>query len=142
MSICPSCSRHTERASPHAHLTHEYYEVLIKPLRHVAERCGYALAVHGSLNFDIDLVACPWRDTCVDAGTLAESIRKAAEQIIGLCYIRDHELKTAPTQKPCGRLAWSFYLNFGAGPYIDLSVMPKVRTPEEVVDKQGGIKCK
>lgn len=122
MSICILCKRHHERPSPHAHLTREYYEVLIKPLRHVAERCGYALAVHGSLNYDIDLVACPWRDNPIDAASLAETIRKTAEAIIGIAEIRESD--KLPEKKPCGRLGWSFYL--GGGPYIDLSVMPVV----------------
>lgn len=123
MSICQICHHHEERASPHARLTREYYRVLIRPLRHVAERCGYALAVHGSLNFDIDLIACPWRDTAISAEHLAENIRKTAEVIIGQCFIAPHEQKTLPEKKPCGRLGWSFHL--GGGPYIDLSVMPK-----------------
>ncbi len=75
MSLCPNCERRVERPAPHAAMTREYYDVLIKALRHVAYRCGYALATHGSLGFDIDLIACPWRDSCIDADSLAEEIR-------------------------------------------------------------------
>lgn len=124
MSKCPMCQGRAERAAPHAAMTREYYGVLIKPLRHVAERCGYALGVHGSLGFDIDLIACPWRDGCVGAAYLAEELRKTAAVIIGICEARNAD---QPSQKPCGRLAWTFYLVHKgmAGPYIDLSVMPK-----------------
>lgn len=128
MSICPNCERRVERAAPHAAMTREYYEVLIKALRHVAYRCGYALATHGSLGFDIDLVACPWRDSCVDAIYLAEEIRKTAERIIGVAEVWMRDKDRLPQKKPCGRLAWSFYLVHEGcgyqGPYIDLSVMP------------------
>jgi hypothetical protein len=122
LSICQICKRHQERPSPHAHLTQEYYRALIRALRHVAERYGYALAVHGSLKYDIDLVACPWRDSACSPESLAEAIRKAAEAIVGQCFIAPHETKTLPEKKPCGRLGWAFHL--GGGPYIDLSVMP------------------
>lgn len=124
MSICQVCHQNNKRPSAHSHLTKEFYEVLILPLKYVAERCGYALATHGSLGFDIDLVACPWRDHCVDADYLAEELRKTAEQIIGVA--RKQEGDPNPTKKPCGRLAYSFYLCAPGdrGPYIDLSVMP------------------
>jgi hypothetical protein len=61
-------------------MTREYFEVLIKALRHVAYRHGYAIAQHGSLGFDIDLVACPWRDSCTDPSSVAEAIRSTAEK--------------------------------------------------------------
>ena len=111
-------------------MTHEYWNILQKPLRHVAQRCGYALAQHGSLSFDIDLIAVPWRDSAVNAAHLVEEIRKAAEIIIGLCVIRERDkaIGHAPEKKPCGRLAWSLYLvpddPAFLGPYLDLSVFP------------------
>lgn len=131
MSICDICHARTERPAPHAARTREYYDILIKPLRYVAYRCGYALAVHGSLGFDIDLVACPWRDTAISAQHLAEEIRSTAEKIIGICKIWKKDEGRLPEKKPCGRLGWSFYLvqeDCGQlGPYIDLSVMPIVK---------------
>jgi hypothetical protein len=123
MSICQLCQRKSKRPSPHAHLTREYFEVLISALRHVAWRHGYALATHGSLSYDIDLIACPWRDSAVAPQHLADAIRKAAEAIIGEAFVAEHDKGRLPEKKPCGRLAWSLHL--GGGPYIDLSVMPK-----------------
>src|SRR2546423_1009621 len=99
MSICQVCRHHEERPSPHARMTREYFRVLIRPLRHVAERCGYAIAVHGSLNYDIDLVACPWRENAISPHSLAEEIRLTAERIIGQCFIAAHEVKTLPEKK-------------------------------------------
>lgn len=131
MSICGLCKSRAERPAPHEHMTREYFDILIRPLRYVAYRCGYALAVHGSLKFDIDLVACPWRDSAVAAEYLAEEIRSTAEKIIGTCKIWKKDEGRLPEKKPCGRLGWSFYLvEEGCellGPYIDLSVMPIVR---------------
>lgn len=126
MSICQLCQSKAERPAPHAARTREYFDVLIKPLRHVAYRYGYALAQHGSLSFDIDLIACPWRDSCAPAASLVAALRETAQAVIGIAEIRDPD--PGPTKKPCGRLAWSIYLvpEPYEGPYIDLSVMPAV----------------
>lgn len=123
MSICPTCYQKKDRPCSYEDRTREFFDVLMPALRFRARSCGYALAVHGSLKTDIDLVACPWRESCVDAAYLAEEIRKTAEQVIGTADARGQ----GPTEKPCGRLAWSFHLQpIGCdGPYIDLSVMPR-----------------
>lgn len=95
-------------------------------LRHVAYRCGYALAVHGSLKTDIDLIAAPWRDAAISADSLVEKLRACVEVVIGTARMR--EADPNPTKMPCGRLSWSLYLQPEGveGPYIDLSVMPMV----------------
>ncbi len=112
-----------KRPDRRAEMCQEYYDVLIAALRFAAYRYGYALAVHGSLKRDIDLIACPWRDTAPDAASLAAEIKKVTEAIIGTA--RTREADPNPTKMPCGRLAWSFYLTHeDEGPYIDLSVMP------------------
>lgn len=113
-----------------AELCDEYYRALIEALRHVAYRCGYALAVHGSLKRDIDLIACPWRDTAISAAGLIEDLQKAAEVIVGTARIREVDRASGqPEKKPCGRLAWSLYLTHDDnGPYLDISVMPKGAT--------------
>lgn len=126
MAICIRCQAREQRPCSYTARTRECYRAMIAALRHVAERCGYAIAVHGSLKTDIDLLAVPWRDSAASAGYLAEEIRKTAEQIIGTARIRSGD--KAPEQKPCGRLAWMFYLQPEGieGPYIDLSVIGKL----------------
>jgi hypothetical protein len=128
MAICDSCRHTKERPCTYTAWTREYFRVLIRALRHVAKRHGYALAVHGSLKTDIDLIAVPWREGAVSAHSVSEAIRETTEQIIGSARIRDVDKAVgSPTKKPCGRLAWSFYLSADEsipGPYIDLSVMP------------------
>lgn len=128
MSICQKCQAR-QRPCEYADRTREFHRAMIVALKHVAYRCGYALAVHGSLKTDIDLLAAPWRDSAISAHALAEEIRLTAERIIGFARIRDVDKDRLPEHKPCGRLAWSFYLQPEgiAGPYIDLSVMPIVR---------------
>lgn len=111
----------------------EYYDALIAALRHVAYRCGYALAVHGSLKRDIDLIAVPWRETAVGADYLVGEIVKVCEIVIGTARFRDVDSDRLPERKACGRLAWSIYLSHrDDGPYIDISVVPKGVTVPEV----------
>ena len=110
-------------ANHHFERCREMADILIIPLREVARRHGYALAVHGSLSYDIDLIACPWRDLATSSRSLAEAIYKAVEAINGTASI------SGPENKPHGRVAWSIHL--GGGPYIDLSVMPTSAEKED-----------
>jgi hypothetical protein len=97
------------------------YVESIEHLRRRARELGYALAVHGSLARDIDLLACPWTDEAVSADELAEAIRKQAELSSGCKVYQRHD---NPGHKPHGRLAYTLIYAHGQT-YIDLSVMPR-----------------
>lgn len=131
---------------PCSHDSRPLYEQLIGPLREVARQLGYALAVHGTLKRDIDLIACPWTSHAVSARALAKAIQHKAREIVGCAessrsesrssnpkYFRDGLSGFAPTvgliqAKPHGRRSWAFHLTPNQdGPYIDLSVMPRRR---------------
>ena len=106
----------------------------------VARSHGYALAIHGTLTCDLDLIAVPWTVEATDATTLKnvlmahivacgyddllrrECPHLTEDQITQLCE-RSEETKAA-TKKPHGRMAWNLYLH--AGVKIDLSVMPRI----------------
>lgn len=108
----------------------EKYELLIGPLRERARELGYALAVHGTLKRDIDLLACPWTEQAVPAVELAEALRVVAEKVNGFAApneleVDEYFMEGSPGAKAHGRLSWTFHL--GGGPYIDLSVMPRIR---------------
>lgn len=114
---------------PCDHDSYPIYRTLIEPLRARARELGYALAVHGTLKRDIDLLACPWVAEAVEAKVLAEELRLVALKIHGAAYMSGKESEDpyhqdgCPGAKPWGRLCWTFYL--GGPSYIDLSVMPK-----------------
>ena len=97
------------------------YVGLIDPMRKVARHLGYALAVHGSLARDIDLIAVPWIDDAVEpaalVGALIEVIKGFDKN--GFAFVD----KDCPRLKPHGRLAWS--IHFTGGGYFDLGVMPR-----------------
>ena len=108
----------------------------------VARLHGYALAIHGTVTADLDLVAVPWTETAAQA----EVVKDALMHHIGACGYADllrrescltethieeimggkeSRLASGAEQKPHGRLSWNLYLE--AGTKVDLSVMPLIK---------------
>jgi hypothetical protein len=102
-------------------------------LREVAREHGYALAVHGSLARDLDLLACPWIEHARPAEELAESLRKKLELCTGEKW---YAHQNDPGAKPHGRLAWNFVPGCGGGMFVDLSIMPLAVTCAATAIKQ------
>jgi hypothetical protein len=103
------------------------YVALYPMLQQIARRHGYALAVHGSLHRDFDLVAIPWVEEASDALTLIRAIKKATRTVIHNEQMDSHFKDCRPTEKPHGRVAYSLHVtNSGMyGGYLDISIMPK-----------------
>lgn len=98
------------------------YAWLLPRLRDAAREHGYALAAHGSMARDLDLIACPWTDEAADAETLIEALRAA----VGGTVWPGFDAPNRVTPKPHGRLAYSIYFAPECfGPYLDVSVMPR-----------------
>lgn len=81
----------------------------------LAELCrekGYALAIHGSLARDFDLVAIPWRDEVSSEAELLEAIQKtfAITKILG------------PETKEYGRVVYT--LCWMGEAFMDFSFFP------------------
>lgn len=122
MGVCEKCGGTAQREQGFARQTRRFADMLLPVLRHVAEQYGYALATHGSMAWDIDIVLCPWREKPCDAESVVKALHEVTKSV---CGDVDKELQ-APTCKPCGRLTWVIHLThyFGNGPYLDISVMP------------------
>ncbi len=89
-----------------------YAAALYPDLAQLFRKHGYALAVHGSLQRDFDLVAIPWTETpSTPEDILREIISKFAIRIIG-----------TETHKLHGRKAWSISIGHGDCA-LDLSFM-------------------
>ena len=95
------------------------YACLYPGLAETARRHGYALAIHGSLAKDLDLIAVPWTESASSAEVVVEAIKQHA----GACLTTGCASGN-PEQKPHGRIAW--HLSMEAGACVDLSVMPKM----------------
>lgn len=105
------------------------YVSMLPVLIRAAAAHGYALAIHGSLTRDLDLIAVPWTDEADGPEQLVQAIIEAAGGYLVERPKSDHFPGVRdPAQKPHGRLAWSIHL--GGGPYLDLSVMPRLPAGE------------
>ena len=91
-----------------------WYATMYIGMTSTARDHGYALAIHGSMQRDLDLIAVPWTANAVDREVLIEALVSRH----GLIRITAKE-----PIKPHGRRAYS--LSAGQDFYVDLSVMPR-----------------
>lgn len=108
-------------------------------MRKAARELGYALAIHGTMAFDIDVVVIPWTEEACDAETLIAALREACSQVTEMptyfwgmpCENPEYSVgddflleagKRPDSNKPHGRRSWSWQL--GGSAYVDCSVMP------------------
>lgn len=106
----------------------------------VARKHGYALAIHGTVTADLDLIACPWTDEAIPAVELkdammnhigacgyADLLRRESclteEQVLEVAALKEKRNADGSESKTHGRLAWNLYLYEGTK--VDLSVMPR-----------------
>lgn len=93
-------------------------DAILPAVREAAKFQGYAVAVHGSLKRDIDLIAVAWTDQAKEPDELVRVVQGAIGGILGNC------LRLAePTAKPHGRVAYTL-IHPGFAGEIDLSVIP------------------
>jgi len=90
-------------------------------LERLAWRHGYALALHGSMSRDLDIVAIPWTDDADGPEKLISSFRRF---VIGKGKVNFTVGK--PASKPHGRKAYVIPIGY-EGHYLDLSIMPRQR---------------
>lgn len=105
-----------------------FYAALFPQLVEIAKAHGYALAVHGTMHRDFDLIAVPWAAEATDSLALIKAL-KAATGTNTHSFECDHYWPDCnPTAKPHGRLAYSLHFTDrgGDGPYMDVSVMPRL----------------
>ncbi len=110
------------------------YVALYPTLLQVAKRHGYALAVHGSLHRDFDLIAVPWIEEASDPLTLIKAIKRATRTVTHNEGTDRYFKDCAPTKKPHGRVGYSLHVTDKGmyGGYLDISIMPRIK------EKKGG----
>jgi hypothetical protein len=109
------------------------YAALLPDIVKAGRDCGYAIAPHGSMARDFDLIAVPW----TNEATSAEQVIMRIMSVTGATMREqgrkrdDGEWETVRgdvgTDKPHGRRAWSLFLG-NSGMYLDVSVMPRIES--------------
>jgi hypothetical protein len=90
-----------------------YAAAMYPGLAAIFHRHGYALACHGSLARDFDLIAVPWAETVSDAAAVLKDVTtEYALTLVG-----------EPERKNHGRMAYTLSCGFGECA-IDLSFVP------------------
>lgn len=125
-----------------------FYACLYPALCDIAREHGYALAIHGTVATDLDLIAVPWTNEAIEAETLMLAIKDKLgafnyrEMLQHECgsWAKESEIDDMVTAeyarlaeprgthdcalKPHGRKAWNLYLQLGCK--VDLSIMPRI----------------
>jgi len=94
------------------------FAMYLQPMREVARKLGYAIALHGSLVNDMDVISVPWVEEACDRDALIKAI---AEEVQG-------RVEGEWTKMPHGR--WSRFIVASGATVIDFGVM-------ETRDKDG-----
>lgn len=93
------------------------YAALYPGLAKVTRAHGYALAVHGTLGRDMDLICVPWDEAPSDPAAVVKAITT------------EFHIKQVgePDTTHHGRERWTISIGFGEC-FIDLSFMPRIET--------------
>ncbi len=94
-----------------------FWVFLYPSLAEIARKHGYALAIHGSVGRDFDLIAVPWTEQPGDPSCVIRDIHEtyAVANVLG------------PYKKLHGRLVWSISIVGSGEVFLDLSFMPSVK---------------
>lgn len=109
------------------------YRELIPRIRAVAKRCGYGIAIHGSMRRDLDIMAMPWEKW---ARTPEWLVMQISKELLGYTAGRGELRKDGRRcNKPHGRLAYNIILASlwnkkwenkpWPNAFLDISVMPR-----------------
>jgi hypothetical protein len=108
------------------------HAVILPALVQVGVDCGYAVALHGSLRRDLDLIAVPWVKWAVPPKELVERLAR-------VCH---GKVISEPSRHPHGRLSFEIHLGeivqnqYNSDPYIDIGVFAPWEQPAVDADAQ------
>ncbi len=123
-----SPSQPAEKAVPN--LRPALYATLYMLMVPAARKLGYALAIHGSMVRDMDVVAIPWTGAAVSEKELVDSLISEFK----LYMISDADMDSE--RKHFGRRAYT--LGWDAGMSIDLSITPRYTASDLQAAREQG----
>jgi hypothetical protein len=101
------------------------YVMLWARMSEAARSCGYALAVHGTMSLDLDVVAIPWTAEAKSDEDVVRAMAEAVAERAG----SDLVIGGPNHHAPHGRVRWSIPYSaedgFTTAGYVNISVMPR-----------------
>ena len=97
-----------------------FYACVWDDLRNAAMDCGWALALHGSLKSDMDIMAMPWVE---DAKSAEEMIKALSDCFTDNIFADRQEVLF--NGKPHGRIVYT--ISIWSDFYLDISIMPTIK---------------
>ncbi len=90
-----------------------FYAAMWNDFRQAAMNKGWALALHGSLANDMDIMAMPW----------TENAEHPLEMILALkkCFDKPKEINLSETKMPNNRIVYTLYI--WADFYLDINII-------------------
>jgi hypothetical protein len=95
-----------------------FYATIYEDLKRVAKECGWAVALHGSLNNDMDIMAMPWVE---GAEPVEELIKGISDLFVDNPF---HHMNGEPYKnKPNGRVVYTIHIfkDF----YLDINIIQR-----------------
>ncbi len=102
---------------PLANLRPAMYSHRMAEIQSAGRSCGYAIAIHGSMQRDLDVVAIAWTEHAMPPNSLI-----AHFQNLGMTIGPD-----SPKEKPHGRITYTLLM--GGALFMDLSIIPPKPQP-------------
>ena len=96
-----------------------FYAMMLPELTKVALDHGYALAIHGSMMSDLDMIAVPW----IQNADAVEVLANAMYERVGRTIWQDDQ-NMQPTYFPHGRVTYAICIMGDV--YIDLSIITPI----------------
>ncbi len=90
-----------------------FYAAMWNDFRQAAMDKGWALALHGSLASDMDIMAMPWTDTATPVNEMIDAIKG--------CLTESERISVIVTEKPNNRVVYT--LSIWADFYLDINVI-------------------
>lgn len=98
-----------------------FYASIYGDLKTAALKHGWALALHGSLNSDMDIMAMPWVEDAAPLDIMIDSLRE--------CFTEPMEITIDTTSKPNNRIVIT--LSIWADFYLDINVIGPIKLSEQ-----------
>jgi hypothetical protein len=96
-----------------------FYASVLPAVTEVARKYGWAVAVHGSMNKDLDLMMMPWVEGAVSADEVIKRI--SDECFTGNPFQDSHAM--AHREKPNGRVVYT--ISIWKGTYLDINIIER-----------------